>query len=184
MFENLEKLIESTRLELEGVNKLLEAYALQASCFPEESVKTASAFKQYMGKDQYSDVFMAQLHAAEVPEAKKAIETDIKTLKADTENDHSGVIHYLTRFMTLLGKLPRKSEGVMEFLHTIGVPYGEVATAQRVGFMLDHTLDEYSTSTEKHIPVLEASEGRGRVEYAQRVMNVVEFMTKEQHKFG
>jgi hypothetical protein len=117
------------------------------------------------------------------PFTLERLDKDIHDLKEDTSSDHNGVIKYLERFKALLKKMPNKKEDVIKFIHDIGVPLGNENLLNRVSYMLDHVMDVYTDARDKE-KVSEWSEGKEYPRYADRVQKVVEFMTKEQHRFA
>jgi hypothetical protein len=193
MFENIETLIKAKELQLQGINTLLESLSIQESVPPME--RFAGVLKSLLdsseegnaAKDEFIKVFEPMHGRVDKPDAIEGLKRDINFLEKDDSNTHRPVIAYLRKFLNLIEQMPSEVNSLYNWLTSIGVPVSgkkEVDPA-RVGYMIDHLMDEFSSSMEASPDRRDAStwvDGRGKVEYAPRIHQAIEFVMKEQHK--
>jgi hypothetical protein len=182
MFPNLDLLIQAKETELQGINLLLEAVCMTEGlpAIP----KLAGGLKDFLEKPNlFDDTVDSRLRLLDKPGAMAGVKKDIEELKSDSEGSpHRGVIHYLEAFYRLLHDLPDRRVEVMKFLKDIGVPVSGPNPEQRFGFMLDHVMDMYTNRGEEK--AVEWTEGRGKPEYSQRILRMLDLMAKEQHRYA
>jgi hypothetical protein len=197
MFSNIEAIIKAKELQLQGINTLLESLAIQESVPPME--RFAGVLKSLLdsseegsagnsvAKEEFLKVFESMHGMVDKPDAIEGLKRDIKFLENDDSNVHRPVIAYLKKFLNLLEQMPSEVNSLYNWLTNIGVPVsgGKEVDPARIGYMLDHLMDEFSSSTESSSGKVDAStwtDGRGKAEYAPRIHQAIEFVMKEQHK--
>jgi hypothetical protein len=196
MFSNIESLIKSKELQLQGINALLESQTLQESVPPMErlagvlkSLLDSSEEGDSAAKEEFLKLFESIHGKVDKPEALAGLKRDIKFLENDDSTIHRPVITYLKKFLSLLEQMPSEVNSLYNWLTTIGVPVSGKKEVDhvRMGYMLDHLMDEFSKVMEDSPDKKDAStwvDGRGKAEYAPRIHQAIEFVMKEQHKLA
>jgi hypothetical protein len=196
MFSNIESLIKAKELQLQGINALLESQTLQESVPPMErlagvlkSLLDSSEEGDSAAKEEFLKLFESIHGKVDKPEALAGLKRDIKFLENDDSTIHRPVITYLKKFLSLLEQMPSEVNSLYNWLTTIGVPVSGKKEVDhvRMGYMLDHLMDEFSKAMEDSPDKKDAStwvDGRGKAEYAPRIHQAIEFVMKEQHKLA
>jgi len=196
MFSNIESLIKAKELQLQGINALLESQTLQESVPPMErlagvlkSLLDSSEEGDSAAKEEFLKLFESIHGKVDKPEALAGLKRDIKFLENDDSTIHRPVITYLKKFLSLLEQMPSEVNSLYNWLTTIGVPVSGKKEVDhvRMGYMLDHLMDEFSKVMEDSPDKKDAStwvDGRGKAEYAPRIHQAIEFVMKEQHKLA
>lgn len=196
MFSNIESLIKAKELQLQGINALLESQTLQESVPPMErlagvlkSLFDSSEEGDSTAKEEFLKLFESIHGKVDKPEALAGLKRDIKFLENDDSTIHRPVITYLKKFLNLLEQMPSEVNSLYNWLTTIGVPVSGKKEVDhvRMGYMLDHLMDEFAKTMEDSPDKKDAStwvDGRGKAEYAPRIHQAIEFVMKEQHKLA